>query len=268
MKIKWTTCWILAQAMFLCLCGCGEKGEANSEMLASAEIASTSSVTDEVGKVIAEIEKDFAMVPNVVTNGSRVRNVACDIRGKIFKLPLALSEQYGRRMARTISSVHIDLLSNYDQFRARVAMFHMLNEVGWRGIKAENVWELRLQCLKLLREAIEYVRNEDIGQRKRHDVEYVSASLNWYSEFWEEELAYRVSKAIPPRRRAWMVKELPEEEYHVIRKGFEEFFGRPTRSYEEIRRARRERDRQRNLDEELRKSGSDPVDVKVDVGDL
>ena len=263
MKIGWATCWLLAQVILLC--GCGENDETRRDRRDSAELAPTSSVPDEVAMTVAEIESDFATFPSVVTNGSRVRTVACDIRGKIFKLPLALSEQYGRKMARTISSVPICHLSNYDQFRARVAMFHMLNEVGWRGIKMKNVWELRLQCLKLLREAIEYVHKEEIGQRARHHVEYESTNLSWHSEFWEEKLAYRVSKSIPPQDYAWMVKEIPEEEYLAIRKRFEEFLGRPIRSYEEIRRARRERDRQRKLERERSPTDSD---VKVNIGDL
>ena len=51
---------------------------------------------------------------------------------------------------------------------------------------------------------------------------------------------------------------------------FEEFLGRPIRSYEEIIRAKRERDRQMNLEEERRKAGPgpDPSDVKVDIGNL
>ena len=67
-----------------------------------------------------------------------------------------------------------------------------------------------------------------------------------------------------------MVKKIPEEEYLAIRKRFEEFLGRPIRSYEEIIRAQRERDRQMNLEEERRKAGPgpDPSDVKVDIGNL
>jgi len=268
MKIGCAICLILAQSMLIC--GCGENGKTKLEGRDSPEVVSTSSFSNEVVMAVAEIKRGFATFPNVITNGARVRNVACDIRGKIFKLPLALSEQYGREMARTIASVPIDHLGNYDQFRARVAMFHMLNEVGWRGIKTDDVWELRLQCLKRLREAIESVHKEEIDQRNRHHVEYVVADLSWYSEFWEKELAYRVSKSIPPRDHAWMVKKIPEEEYLAIRKRFEEFLGRSIRSYEEIIRAKRERDRQMNLEEERRKAGPgpDPSDVKVDIGNL
>ena len=104
----------------------------------------------------------------------------------------------------------------------------------------------------------------------RSYIESVSNNLNGYSEFWEKKLAYRVSNSIPPQDYAWMVKEMPDEEYLAIRKRFEDFLGRPIRSYEEIIRVQRERDRQMNLEEERRKAGPgpDPTDVKVDVGDL
>ena len=67
MKIGWTTCWILVQVILLC--GCGEKNEEKTDGRASVEVASTSSVSNEVEKAIAGIEKDFASVlPHAVTN--------------------------------------------------------------------------------------------------------------------------------------------------------------------------------------------------------
>ena len=264
MKIGWITCCLLAQAMLLC--GCGENGEAKPEGRTSAEVAPTSSVPDEVEKTIAEIERDFALsLPHAATNWSGADAVAHGTVEKILKLPPALHEPYGRKMAQAILSVPIDHLSYHARFRTLVAMWHMVDEIGWLGSNWIRCWDLRILRLKRLREAIEHARKEKNDWSNRSYIKSVSNNLNGYSRFWEEELAYRVSKSISPRDYAIQVKKMPEEEYLAIRKRFEEFLGRPIRSYEEIRRAQRERDRQRKLARERSPTDSD---VKVDVGDL
>ena len=265
MKIGWITCCLLAQAMLLC--GCGENGEAKPEGRASAEVAPTSSVPNEVEKTIAEIERDFALsLPHAATNWSGAAAVAHGTVEKILKLPPELREPYGRKMAQAILSVPIDHLPYSDRSRTLDMMWDMESEIGRLGIGWRFVWELRIMRLMRLREAIEHARKEKNDWSNRGYIEFVSENLNGYSEFWEKELAYRVSKAISPRDYAILVKKMPEEEYVAIRKRFEEFLGRPIRSYEEIRRAQRERDRQMELLEAHPKG--DPTDVKVDVGDL
>ena len=269
MKIGRATCWILAQAMLLC--GCGESGEAKPEGRASAEVASASTVPDEVEKTIAEIETDFALsLPYAATNWSGCAAVAHGTVEKILKLPPALREPYGRKMAQAILSVPIGHLSYYARSRTLDAMWDMEEVCGRLGTNEKFVWELRIMRLMRLREAIEHARKEKNEWSNREHIETVSNNLSGYSEFWEKKLAYRVSESIPPRDHAWMVKEVPEEEYVAIRKMFEEFLGRPIRSYEEIIRVQRERDRQMNLEEERRKAGPgpDPSDVKVDIGNL
>ena len=265
MKIGWIACCLLAQAMLLC--GCGENGEAKPEGRVSAEVASASSLSNEVEKTIAEIERDFALsLPHAATNWSGCAAVAHGTVEKILKLPASLHEPYGRKMARAILSVPIDHLPYHDRSRTLDMMWDMVREIGWLGVNMKRGWELRILLLKRLREAIEHARKEKNDRSNRSYITFVSENLNGYSEFWEEELAYRVSKAIPPWDYAAQVKEMPEEEYVAIRKRFEEFLGRPIRPYEEIRRAQRERDRQMEL-LEARPQG-DPTDVKVDVGDL
>ena len=269
MKIGWATCWILVQVILLC--GCGEKGEVKSEERTSAEVAPTSSVPSEVEKAIAEIEKDFALsLPYAATNWSGCAAVAHGTVEKILKLPPALREPYERKMAQAILSVPIDHLSYYDRSRSLDSMWDMESEIGRLKVGWKFVWELRIMRLRRLREAIEHARKEKDDWSNRGYIKFVSGNLDGYSEFWEKELAYRVSKSIPPRDHAWMVKKIPEEEYLAIRKRFEDFLGRPIRSYEEIIRAQRERDRQMNLEEERRKAGPgpDPSDVKVDIGNL
>ena len=269
MKIGWVICWILAQAMLLC--GCGENGEAKPEGRTSAAVAPTSSASNEVEKAIAEIEKDFALsLPYAATNWSGCAAVAHGTAEKIQKLPPALREPYGRKMAQAILSVPIDHLPYYDRSRTLYMMWEMVEEIGRYKVGWKFVWELRVMRLRRLREAIEHARKEKNDWSNRGFIKFVSGNLDGYSEFWEKELAYRVSKSILSWDYARMSKEIPEEEYYAIRKRFEEFLGRPIRSYEEIRRAQRERDRRMKLEEELRKSGPgpDPSDVKVDIGNL
>ena len=269
MKVVWATCWILVQVILLC--GCGENGEVESEEHTSAEVSPTSSVPNEVEKAIAEIEKDFALsLPYAATNWSGCAAVAHGTVEKILKLPPALREPYGRKMAQAILSVPIDHLPYSDRSRTLYLRGIMVEEIGRYKVGWKFVWELRVMRLKRLREAIEHARKEKNDWSNRGYIKFVSGNLDGYSEFWEEKLAYRVSESILPRDHAWMVKEIPEEEYLAIRKKFEEFLGRPIRTYEEIVRARRERDRQMDLEEERRKAGPgpDPSDVKVDIGDL
>ena len=276
MENGWTICFLAISVAFFCGCGDGARQgpeaqvpvEGTQPSSVPVEAAPTSPVPDEVAMAEAEIERDFSTLPYVVTNNwSGADAVAHQISDKIVKLPPVLSEQYGRKMAQTIMSVPIGHLSRSDRFRTLVAMFHMLTEnVGWRDMKQENLWELRIMSLTRYREEIEYAKREGKDDRRTSSyVEFLSDNINGYSEFWEKELAFRVSKSIPPQDYAWMVKEVPEEEYAAIRKRFEEFLGRPIRSYEEIRRVQDERIKQSKRARESRATDSD---VKVDVGDL
>lgn len=276
MEKGWTICFLAMSVAFFC--GCGDDARPGPEAQVPVggaqipsvpvEVSPTSSVPDEVTLAVAEIERDFSTLPYVVTNDwSGADTVAHQISDKIVKLPPVLSERYGRKMAQTIMSVPIGHLSRGDRFRTLVAMFHMLNRnVGWRDMKRENLWELRIMSLMRYREEIEYAKREGKDDRRtRSYVEFLSDNINGYSEFWERDLAYRVSKAIPPNQYACEVRDVPDEEYFAIRKRFEDFLGRPIRSYEEIVRVQRERDRQSKLARERRPTDSD---VKVDVGDL
>lgn len=274
MRNNWNVYLLIIPVAFVS--GCGDNARTRPESRGTVEVAppqavpveavQTSSVPDEVAIAVAEIERDFESVPDVITNHwSQARGMALGIREKIMKLPRGLSEQYARRMANGILSFPIDHLPYYDRSHALDAMWDMVEVIGWRGIKPEDCWELRILRLKRLREAIEYVQNNEGDRRNWSYLTSVSNNLNGYSEFWEENLAYRVSKAIPPNQYACEVREVPDEEYFAIRKRFEEFLGRPIRSYEEIVRTRRERERQEALAREARPPDSD---VKVDVEDL
>ena len=255
--------------------GCGDDASPRPETQTPVEIAltssvpveavQTSSVPDEVAMAVAEIEKDFSTLPSVVTHWSGVDAVTHQIGQKIIKLPSGLSEQYGRKMAQTILSIPIDQMSYYARFRTLVQMCLALNRnVGWRGMTTENAWELRIMSLKRYREEIEYVLKNESDRRNWSYLTSVSNNLNGSILTWEVQLAFWDSKLnFPPRTLECEV--VSDEEYAAIRKRFEDFLGRPIRTYEEIVRAQREHDRQMRLEEERRRGGPD---VKVDVGDL
>ena len=214
---------------------------------------------------VAEIEKDFSTLPSVVTNWSGADAVTHQIGQKIIKLPSGLSEQYGRKMAQTILSIPIHQMSYYARSRTLVQMCHALIwNVGWRGMTTENVWELRIMSLMRLREEIEYVQKNEGDRRNWSYLTSVSNNLNGYTLTWEVQLAFWDSKLnFPPRTLECEV--VSDEEYAAIRKRFEDFLGRPIRSYEEIMRIEAERSEQTKRAMERRPTDSD---VKVDVGDL
>ena len=278
MEHRWIMCFLVVPIIFFCGCGKDESPRPETqayvekvptssipdEVAMAVEVVPTSSVPDEVAMAVAEIERDFATIPCIVTNGVGAEAAAHQIGGKIVKLPPALSEQYGRKMAQTILSVPIDRFSYRTRFRSLDTMFWMMREVGWKDIKPEGVWELRIMTLTRYREAIDYALKERNDWLNWNYLTSVSNNLNGYSEFWEETLAYRVSKSISPNRYACEAIMVPDEEYFAIRKRFEEFLGRPIRSYEEIVRARRERDRQM----ELERLGPIADDVKPNIEGL
>ena len=180
MKIGWATCWILVQVILLC--GCGEKSEVESEGRTSAGTAQTAAVSNEVEKTIAEIEKDFALsLPYAATNWSGCAAVAHGTVEKILKLPPALREPYGRKMAQAILSVPIDHLPYYDRSRTLYMMWEMVGETGRLQIGWKCVWELRIMRLRHLREAIEHARKEKNDWYNRSYITTVSNNLNGYS---------------------------------------------------------------------------------------
>ena len=263
MRKQWYAYILIMPVAFIS--GCGDDVRSEPEARFPVEVAPTSSVPDEVAMAVAEIERDFESIPNVITNHwSQARDVAHRIGAKIVNLPHGLSEQYGRRMADEILSFPIVHLPYYDRSHSLDVMWDMVSEVGWRGIKPEDVWELHILCLKRLRVEIEYVQKEEKGRGNRSYLTSVSNNLNGAILTWEVQLAYRDSKSNPPPRTL-ECQVVSDEEYAAIRKRFEEFLGRPIRSYEEIMRIDAERSEQAKRAMERRPPDSD---VKVDVGDL
>ncbi len=273
MRKEWNVYLLIIHMAFIS--GCGDDASPRPETQTPVEIAltssvpveaaQTSSVPDEVAMAVAEIEKDFSTLPSVVTNWSGVDAVTHQIGQKIIKLPSGLSEQCGRKMAQTILSIPIDQMSYYARFRTLVQMCLALNRnVGWRGMTTENAWELRIMSLKRYREEIEYVLKNESDRRNWSYLTSVSNNLNGSILTWEVQLAFWDSKLnFPPRTLECEV--VSDEEYAAIRKRFEDFLGRPIRSYEEIMRIEAERSEQTKRAMERRPTDSD---VKVDVGDL
>ena len=283
MRKEWSIYLVIILVAFISGCGDGVRSEPKTRVplevaptssvpvevaptsSVPVEVAPTSTVPDEVAMAVADIEKDFSTLPSVVTNWSGAVAVAHQIGQKIIKLPSGLSEQYGRKMAQSILSIPIHQMSYYARSRTLVAIFHMLTEeVGWRGMKRENLWELRIMSLTRYREEIEHVLKNEGDRRNRSYLTSVSNNLNGAILTWEVQLAFWDSKLnFPPRTLECEV--VSDEEYAAIRKRFEEFLGRPIRSYEEIMRIEAERSEQTKRAMESRPTDSD---VKVDLGDL
>ncbi len=273
MRKEWNVYLLIIPVALISGCGDGVRSDPETRVplevaptsSVPVEVATTSAVPNEVAMAVAEIEKNFSTLPSVVTNWSGADAVAHQIGQKIIKLPSGLSEQYGRKMAQTILSIPIHQMSYYARSRTLVAMFHVLSEeVGWRGMTTENAWELRIMSLMRLREEIEYVQKNEGDRRNWSYLTSVSNNLNGYTLTWEVQLAFWDSKLnTPPRTLGCQV--VTDEEFSAIRKRFEDFLGRPIRSYEEIRRVQDERIKQSKRARESRPTDSD---VKVDVGDL
>ena len=94
---RWIIYFLAVPMAFLCGCGDGESSgreeceQQKSEGQVHIEAAPTSAVTNEVAMAVAEIEKDFATIPSVVTNWVDARKAAYCIREKICRLPSELS---------------------------------------------------------------------------------------------------------------------------------------------------------------------------------
>lgn len=270
MRKEWNVYLLIIPVALISGCGDGVRSDPETRVplevaptsSVPVEVATTSAVPNEVAMAVAEIEKDFSTIPSILTNWPGADAATHQIGQKILKLPSGLSEQYGRKMAQTILSVPIDQMSYYARFRTLVQMCHALTwNVGWRGMTTENAWELRILCLKRLREEIEYVQREEKDRWNWSYLTSVSNNLNGFVLTWEVQLAYRDSKSNPPPRTL-ECEVVPDEEYAAIRKRFEEFLGRPIRSYEEIMRIEAERSEQTKRAMESRPTDSD---VKVDV---
>ena len=255
--------------------GCGEKdvatalseshvGVCQEPQLGTNELTREceKSISNGVDQTLKELDTDFLSITNYVyTEWRGAHDAALRMRDKIMTLPPDIGKEYAQKMFDTILSIPINHLGYYERYHALDAIRYMGGVVSWQGARRADYYDMFIRLLTKCRESIEYARHEGAISF----VIYASNNLNGRCRFHEKELAYRTSSKVPPQDYKHLVEEMSDEEYAVVKAKFEKFLGRPIRTYEEILRAQRERDRQMDLEEERRRGGPD---VKVDVGDL
>lgn len=232
------------------------------DMVHATEVA----CTDAVVRTVAELEADFASISNYIyCNSSGARGAGMRMRDKLMTLPPELGERYARKMLKIAFSFPVDHLMQHQGTRSLRAMWDTGGWAWWQG--ADQVFYCEKLILKFTRyrEAIKHARNEGNDWHTRQFITFVSEELNAESEFYEKQLAYRTSTQISPQDYALYVREVPDEQYAIIKAKFEKFLGRPIRTYEEIRCKQSERVVRRKMEEERRRGGPD---VQVDTEGL
>lgn len=263
---------IVQAVLFL---GCGEKdvetalseshvGVCQEPQLGTNELTreGEKSISNGVDQTLKELDVDFLSITNYVyTEWRGAHDAALRMRDKIMTLPPEVGKENALKMLDRIVSIPIDHLGHYERLHALDAIRYMGGVVSWQGARRADFCDTFIRLLTKCRNSIEYARQEG----DREFIITASNNLNGDIRSYEKELAYRTSSKVPPQDYKHLVEEMSDEEYAVVKAKFEQFLGRPIRTYEEIVRAQRERDRQMDLEEERRRGGPD---VKVDVGDL
>lgn len=221
---------------------------------------------NEVVGTLKELDADFLTITNYVyADWAGAHDAALRMRDKIMSLPPGIGEKYARKMLDTIVSTPINHLGLYERIHALNAIRYMGGVVCWQGSRRADFCDTFIRLLTKCRDTIKYARQEKDDWHTRSFIISVSNNLNGDMLSYEKELAYRTSSKVPQWRHKYLEEEMSNDEYAVVKSKFEKFLGRPIRTYEEIIRSQRERDRQKALEEERRRGGPD---VKVNVGDL
>ena len=215
-----------------------------------------------VDQMLKELDADFLSITNYVyTEWRGAHDAALRMREKIMSLPPEVGKEYAQKMLDGIVSTPIDHLGHYERLHALDAIRYMGGVVSWQGARRADFCDTFIRVLTKCRDSIEYARQEG----DREFVITASNNLNGDIRSYEKELAYRTSSKVSPRDYKYLVKEMSDEEYAVVKAKFEKFLGRPIRTYEEIVHEQMERSRQIKLERERRRGGPD---MQVDIGDL
>ena len=217
-------------------------------------------------EVLSELDAASVALTNYICNASHKAIGECQqMREKIIELPPEIAGPFVNTVVERIMSVQYERLDMYTRSRA---LRLMLDTAGfsWRDMRRIDVWEQRMRRLSRLREVIDAVRSEKCDEVvKRGFIAYEMDYLRSYSELYEKELAYRTSKEISAKDQTNSVKEMPEEEYAVVKAKFEVFLGHPIRAYEEIVRIQIDRAHQMEVRDQRRLGGPD---IQVDTRGL
>ena len=195
----------------------------------------------------------------------RTMAVYQQIESDIASLPPEFGERCVKSIARSVVAVPYEHLEYGERFRALDKMQEILKRIGLPSMKRIDLWELTILRLSRIRDTIEHARSDPENKARMNFIAGESEYLRFYSEQYERDLAYKNSPQADPYVLHSRIGKMSKEEYAIVKAKFEKFLGRPIRTYEEIVRAQRERDRQMNLEEERRRGGPD---VKVDTGGL
>lgn len=103
------------------------------------------------------------------------------------------------------------------------SIWRMGKVVWWQGARESAYCDILVGLLTKYRDSIEYARREG----SQSFVISASSNLNSWSRSYEKELAYRTSSKVSPRDYKYLVKEMSDEEYAVVKAKFEKFLGRP-----------------------------------------
>jgi hypothetical protein len=218
--------------------------------------------TNGLDQTLKELDVDFLSITNYVyAEWVGARDAALRMRDKIMSLPPEIGKEYAQKMLDRILSIPVNHLGLYERMHAIDSIWRMGKVVWWQGARESAYCDILVGLLTKYRDSIEYARREG----SRSFVISASSNLNSWSRSYEKELAYRTSSKVSPRDYKYLVKEMSDEEYAVVKAKFEKFLGRPIRTYEEIVHEQLERSRQIKLERERRRGGPD---VQVDVGDL
>ena len=255
--------------------GCGEKDveKASPELHVSAcrdpslgtnglTHGGEESPTNGLAQTLKELDADFLSITNYVyTEWAGAHGAALRMRDKIMALPPDIGKEYAQKMLDRILSIPINHLGLYERIHALDSIRYMGGVVSWQGARRADFCDTFIRLLTKCRDSIEFARQEG----SYSFVITASNNLNGDSRSYEKELAYRTSSKVPRWHYKYLVEEMSDKEYAVVKAKFEKFLGRPIRTYEEIVHEQMERSRQIKLERERRRGGPD---VKVDVGDL
>lgn len=232
--------------------GCTKSEKAiNAESPSRPDKTEPSYVSDDdaVSATLVRIASGCVALTNCLYQESdRAMELYRHICDEVSTLPPKRGEKCIKDLISNVLSVPYEHLDYNKRLRALDRMWDIMSDVSWPGMGKIDRWELCILRLSRIRDTIKYAQSETNNWVTRSFIAYETENLEGYSEIYERKLAYRISPQVKPNELRHLVSEMPEKEYAIVKARFEAFLGRPIRTYEEIRQARIERIRQRDLE--------------------
>lgn len=226
----------------------------------------SASEDDVTAATLARITSASVTLTNYLYCGSdKVMGLCQRIGSDISTLPPEIGQQCVKEIVRSVVAIPYERLEYGARYRTLDKMWHITRYIGLSGMGKVDLWELIILRLSRIRDTIEHTRSETDTWEKNRFIAGQTEFLDFYSEEYERDLAYKSSPQADPCTSHRRLGEMSEEEYAIIKAKFEAFLGRPIRTYEEITRMQIERIEQQELEEERRRGGPD---VQVDTDGL